>query len=300
MSKLVTIVFVSLTIVFAVKYFDIKNQNNKLKKQLQLDRNMHVNELNEILNRYDVEILKNRDLLNRNKDRLEKNTTLSKKFDKIRYEVSRFKKANSYNLSSNNSESSVVLYKNGYKNKKARAFKKEVDSLKNIILNHSKNYKLHNGRANELNIKKRVLTSKNTDHPNTVSTSRNLTTKNVSGNAIKIVSNNIIETKRFNYAQQIKVCFTLLENNNVFRGNKDIYIQIINPNKSIVSKSDAHIELDNKSLQYSAKTNVFYDNEELDVCVFVDSDKDKLVKGDYEINIFSGSNIIGNTAFSLK
>jgi hypothetical protein len=53
-------------------------------------------------------------------------------------------------------------------------------------------------------------------------------------------------------------------------------------------------------LHYSAKTNVFYDNDQVDVCVFVDPNKSDLLKGDYEINIFSGINIIGNTVFSLK
>ncbi|WP_167626944.1 hypothetical protein [Flavobacterium psychrophilum] len=44
----------------------------------------------------------------------------------------------------------------------------------------------------------------------------------------------------------------------------------------------------------------FYDNDKLDVCLFVDPNKDDMQKGDYKINIFSGINLIGNTVFSLK
>ncbi len=117
---------------------------------------------------------------------------------------------------------------------------------------------------------------------------------------MKTVSNNIVETKRFSNTEQIKVCFTLLENKAALKGNKDVYIQIINPKSRVLSKNGAFVEFGDKSLYYSAKTNVFYENENLDVCVFVGSNKNDVVKGDYELNIFSGTNLIGNTVFSLK
>ena len=100
--------------------------------------------------------------------------------------------------------------------------------------------------------------------------------------------------------EQIKVCFTLLENRATLKGGKDIFIQIINPKNKVVCKNGEYLEIGEKSLFYSAKTNIYYDNDELDVCVFVDPNKTDIIKGDYEINIFSGTNIIGSTVFSLK
>jgi hypothetical protein len=300
LSKVTTIVFVSLATVFGVKYFDSENRNNKLKKELQIDKNTHINELNEILNRYDVEVLKNKDLLNLNKRTQVKNVSYIEKLSAIKVQESKLKEINPYKLYDKNHESAISLHKNISESKRRKMFVGEIDSLKNIITSYTEENSLLASTVNTLNYKNRELLTKNSDYENLISKSRNLTATNVYANGIKIVSNNIIETKRLSSTQQIKVCFSLLENNAAHSGNKDIYIQIINPDNRIVSKNDDFVEINNQSLHYSAKTNVFYENEQLDVCVFVDSDKNKLVKGDYEINIFSGANIIGNTVFSLK
>ena len=148
--------------------------------------------------------------------------------------------------------------------------------------------------------KNKELQKQNSNNENILAVSKNLTATNVYANGIKIMTNNIIETKRFNNTEQIKVCFTLLENKAALKGNKDIYIQIVNPKNKIVSKNGGYIGSGDRLLDYSAKTNIFYDNEDLDVCVFVDPNKDDILKGDYEINIFSGISLIGNTVFSLK
>jgi hypothetical protein len=300
LSKVTTIVFVSLSTVFGVKYFDSENRNNKLKKELQIDKNTHINELNEILNRYDVEVLKNKDLLNLNKRAQVKNVSYIEKLNTIKGHESKLKDINPYKLYDKNHKSTINLHKNISESKRRKTFVGEIDSLKNIITSYSEENSLLASTVNTLNYKNRELLTKNSNYENLISKSRNLTATNVYANGIKIVSNNIIETKRLSSTQQIKVCFSLLENNAAYSGNKDIYIQIINPENRVVSKNDDFVEINNQSLHYSAKTNVFYDNEQLDVCVFVDSDKNKLVKGDYEINIFSGTNIIGNTVFSLK
>ena len=59
--KLTSIVFLSASIVFAVKYYDSENHNQKLKDTNLLDKNTYVNELKEILYRYDKEIIKNKE-----------------------------------------------------------------------------------------------------------------------------------------------------------------------------------------------------------------------------------------------
>ena len=58
--KLTSIVFLSASLVFAVKYYDSEKHNQKLKDINQLDKNTYVNELKEILYRYDKEIIKNK------------------------------------------------------------------------------------------------------------------------------------------------------------------------------------------------------------------------------------------------
>lgn len=274
--KFATVVFVSTAVVFAVKYYDSQSKNKKLKETIQLDKKTYTNDLKEIFNRYDSEVLKNQQLV-ASKELNSKNETIIDK--------KTFKKAKK-EISTNEID--------------AKVFVSKIDSLEEVLKNQSDEDKKLNSQVSVLITKNKELQKQNSNNENILASSKNLTATNVYANGIKILSNNIIETKRFSNTEQIKVCFTLLENKAALKGNKDLYIQIVNPNNKVVNKNGESFKSGDRLLNFSAKTNIFYDNEELDVCVFVDPNKTDMSKGDYEINIFSGINLIGNTVFSLK
>ena len=275
--KVTCVVFITTSIVYAIKFFESKKENTKLKTIILIDKKTYANDLNEIFSRYDSEVVKNITLedLYYNQNLIKTNADTIKKGNyKFRSRAVYVNEDNSHQFT--------------------------IDSLKTVLFNK-------NIQQVELSNRLQILINKNKDlnkqsdfNKVIIANNQNLTATNVFANGIKIVSNNIIETKRFNNTEQIKVCFTLLENKATIRGNKDIFIQIINPKNKVVSKNGDFVEMDDKSLYYSAKTNVYYDNEELDVCVFVDSNKSDILKGDYGINILSGTKIIGSTTFSLK
>lgn len=271
--KLSSVAFLSATLVFAMKYYDSQLKNQELEKSLKLDRETYVNDLKEIFNRYDAEVLKNKKLSGNPEFSSKEETLIDKDV------------------------SNTIQQKNPASNSQVA---KKYDSLKSLLKNQVEESKSLATQVNILVEKNRELSKKNSDNERVIAVSKNLTATNVYANGIKIVSNNIIETKRFNATEQIKVCFTLLENKAAIKGNKDIFIQILNPSNKVVNKNGDFLESKDRLLHYSAKTNVFYDNEEMDVCVFVDPNKNDIQKGDYEINIFSGINLIGSTVFSLK
>ncbi|MEO8516839.1 MAG: hypothetical protein ABI426_08845 [Flavobacterium sp.] len=273
--KLTAIVFVSATIVFAVKWNESQNQNIKLLKSIQLDKKTYTNDLKEIFDRYDAEVSKN----------------------KMLSESNGVKRQNETSEDVLNSDQKIDNFSNSLENKKTLH---RVDSLDEALKDQADQNKLLSNQVSVLLAKNRDLLRLNVNNESVLAISKNLTAVNVSANGVKIVTNNIIETKHFSNTEQIKVCFTLLENKAAVKGNKDIYIQIINPKNKVVSKNGEFVESGNRLLHYSARTNVFYDNDEVGVCVFVDPNKTDLLKGDYELNIFSGINIIGNTVFSLK
>lgn len=275
--KLTSVVFVSITMVFAVKYYDSQSKNKKLKEIIQIDKKTYTNDLKEIFNRYDFELLKNKKLIQSDILKERSETIISR---------SVLKKVQ-------NSNNNPELVANN-------TFVKKIDSLKTTLKKQSDENKSLVNQVNILINKNKELQKQNSNNENIITVSKNLTATNVYANGVKIVSNNIIETKRFSNTEQIKVCFTLLENKAALKGNKDLYIQIVNPKNKIVSKNGEFVETEDKLLHFSAKTNVFYDNDELDVCVFVDPNKNDVLRGDYEINIFSGINLIGSTVFSLK
>jgi hypothetical protein len=280
--KLASIVFLSSTMVMSVKYYESQEKNKKLELSNLLDKKNYVNELREILNRYDAEILKNKKLL----------TSISSLI------------SNQEKSSAENSLATTITVRQKtidiVKKPNTEIYLRQIDSLKLILKKQNEDYKTLSKELLVLINKNNELEREGQKKDNIILVSKNLTATNVYANGIKIISNNLIETKQFNKTEQIKVCFTLLENKATLKGKKDIYIQIINPKNKVISKNGDHMDIGEKSLFYSAKTDVYYDNDLLDVCVFVDPNKADILKGDYEINIFSGTNIIGNTIFSLK
>ena len=123
-----------------------------------------------------------------------------------------------------------------------------------------------------------------------------LSAMNVNAKGVKIYSDayNMSEAK----IQQLRVCFTLEENQLVHTGNKTVYIQVVNPKNQIISAGNTSIESDdNVRLQYSASVNANYQRQDTDVCTYVDLEQKKTIRGKYKINIYHNFVKIGTTIF---
>lgn len=112
-------------------------------------------------------------------------------------------------------------------------------------------------------------------------------------------SGKVVDTKRSSRADKIRACFTLAPNAVAPRGDRILYVQVVNPKGHMVG-DNAVKHFDDKNLNYSASTNVFYEGEELDVCILVNAAEPDLVEGTYTINLFDGENQVGSTTMSLK
>ncbi|HNP67933.1 MAG TPA: hypothetical protein PKH16_08525 [Aequorivita sp.] len=112
-------------------------------------------------------------------------------------------------------------------------------------------------------------------------------------------SGKVVDTKRASRADKIRACFTLAPNAIAQRGDRTLYVQVINPRNKMMG-DDAVKQFEEKNINYSSSTNVFYENDELDVCILVNSAEADLVEGRYTINLFDGSNQIATTTMELK
>ena len=112
-------------------------------------------------------------------------------------------------------------------------------------------------------------------------------------------SGKVVDTRRASRADKIRACFTLLPNAVAPRGNRTLYVQVINPNNNVMGDNVVK-QFEDKNLNYSAATNVFYENEELDVCILVNALESDLVSGNYILNLFEGENQIATTTMVLK
>ncbi|MEM7185035.1 MAG: hypothetical protein AAF466_00145 [Bacteroidota bacterium] len=123
---------------------------------------------------------------------------------------------------------------------------------------------------------------------------------NLKGDAVIVrKSGKIVDTQRSSRADKIRSCFTLAPNIIAEKGDRLLFIQVINPSNNLLGQK-AVMEFEEGTLNYSATTKVFYEQEELDVCVLVDAEEDDLIEGRYVINVFDGATQVATTAMVLK
>ncbi len=112
-------------------------------------------------------------------------------------------------------------------------------------------------------------------------------------------SGKIVDTKRASRADKVRTCFTLAPNIIAEKGDRLLFVQVINPRNNLLGDK-AVIEFEEGTLNYSATTKVFYEQDELDVCVLVDAMEEDLIEGRYVINVFDGSNQVATATMELK
>lgn len=113
------------------------------------------------------------------------------------------------------------------------------------------------------------------------------------------LNKNSKETKRLNYLDKLRICFTLRANPIASAGTKDVYMRILRPDSLVVSTSANNVfEYRGDRIVYTANRQVDYMNQDIDMCIFVDNTGDFVV-GNYYVELYMDDNIIGQTTFAL-
>ncbi len=124
---------------------------------------------------------------------------------------------------------------------------------------------------------------------------------NLSADAVIVrKSGKIVNTQRARRADQVRSCFTLTENAIAQAGDRLLLVQVINPKNNVLGDKAVMTFEDESTLTYSGTTKVFYENQELDVCVMVAAAEADLVDGLYTINVFDGARQVASTTMTLK
>jgi FtsZ-binding cell division protein ZapB len=99
---------------------------------------------------------------------------------------------------------------------------------------------------------------------------------------------------------KLKSEFTLSKNVTTSTGAKMIYMRITRPDEVVLSNPENLLfKFENADLAYSARREIDYEGERLDVAIFWDNDG-SLIKGEYTVDIFTEGNHIGSAKFTLK
>jgi len=268
--------------------YDMYNESQETQQILQAEKEQVINELEDLKVNYDQAIQEKTEV----SEKLEEAKT---RIESLIEEVKKTKKINA---------SIIRRYKKEIAMLKAQRDElyKIADSLRaanmNLIVEKD-------SLSSDLEKQKQfndTLLNKNEQLAQTLNKAKILYPTNLKATGVKIRnSGKIIETSRRRRAQQIRVCFTIPQNDILDYGNQTFYVKVVNPNGDVIGSNDV-VSVGDNQLMISAKEDIVYENKALDVCIFVKpQDKDKeIVKGEYLIEVYHNGNKVGTTNLLLK
>lgn len=161
----------------------------------------------------------------------------------------------------------------------------EIDSTNNVLLERTR-------ISDSLQVETRTMASK-------IDIASQLKVSNLRGEGvIERRSGKLIPNDNNRRVDKVRTCFSLTPNALAESGEKELYVQVYNPNNNLVG-DEIVVQHDGGPMVYSAATKVFYENEELDVCVLANAIEDRLIEGEYKVLVYNGADLIGATSFVL-
>lgn len=113
-------------------------------------------------------------------------------------------------------------------------------------------------------------------------------------------SGKLIPTERARRADKIRVCYTVTKNNLVETGDKEFFVQVLDPQSNVLGLNE-QIQFDNVVLNYSLISKFNYEARNLDICEFIEArGADKFGAGRYVVNVFDQKSLVSSSEFVLK
>jgi FtsZ-binding cell division protein ZapB len=107
------------------------------------------------------------------------------------------------------------------------------------------------------------------------------------------------ETTRVDRIDKIRICFTLRENPIAKAGQKMVFLRIIRPDSlAIATSPDNLFDFNGSKMIFTAKREVDYLNQDIEMCIFVDNNKD-FIPGNYKAELYLEGTLIGGCPFLL-
>lgn len=278
----------SLIVAFAVlAVFSFTNYESAREHQqfVEHEKKLVESELSQMINRYD-------DLASTNEN-LESQVNLTKATTKNVLDSLRLLKSD-ISVITRFKEQLLIL-----KNKNKQLFE-SFDSLNDANIKLERDNILAN---NQLKIQQDAnvsLFKENKSLNKTIEKGSKLTANSFEAKAFQNDKGTLTPTIKAHKAEIIEVCFTLAENALTTKGEKELYVQIVNPKNNVLADRGALVFGDSL-LIYSSKININYNNQVIDVCTKITADPtDKpLTKGSYFVSVFYKDQKLGNTKIIL-
>ncbi|MGZ5282066.1 MAG: hypothetical protein ACXWEY_07295 [Bacteroidia bacterium] len=149
-----------------------------------------------------------------------------------------------------------------------------------------------------------VLKDQNVSLGNKVSLASRLTAENIIITGVRFKGGSKErETSRASQIEKLKICFDIPENKISYAGNKDVFVQIIDPRGQTVSidaLGSGVTTVDGSETQYTTKEQIAYNNEPINSCVYFGKGTQKFEEGKYNIVIYTEGYKMGEKSFTIK
>ncbi|WP_458626726.1 chromosome partitioning protein ParA [Winogradskyella sp. PC D3.3] len=279
----ILLVLFLVTAFYTSKLYSEKQENEKL---LMSEKKQVLNDLNNMAKDYDEAIAENEI---KNQDLIAARERIQGLMDSLKV--------------SQNSVGSLWGYK-----KKYMALQEEMDILltENDRLKGENQYLASSLDSTQIQLAERTMFTdsllvQNTELATVVKDAAALQTVGLVGmGVIERNSGKQIPTERASRSDKIKVCFTVAKNMLTESGDKELYVQVIDPKNNVLGSND-QIEFEDDVLNYSLISRFNYENRNLNICEYINELEDsKFEKGRYTVNVFSDKALISTSEFELK
>lgn len=265
--------------------FNLKNEADETQKQLTEEKALVLKDLNNMAQQYDVAIGENEAA---NQKLVEARERIEGLMDSLKV--------------SENSVRSLWRYKNQF-----LALQDEMETLmeENSALKASNALLATSLDSTKIQLQDRIvfndsLLAQNTELATIVEDAAVLSTVGLKGFGVIVRSSGkLIPTERAGRADKVRVCYTVAKNKLVAPGDKEFFVQVLDPNDNVLGLNE-QIQFDENVLNYSLISKFNYESDNLDICEFVEAKGKDFEKGRYIVNVFDQNNLVSSSQFELK
>jgi len=108
-------------------------------------------------------------------------------------------------------------------------------------------------------------------------------------------------TSRAKRTDKLKICFTVADNVIAEAGDREFYIEVLDPQGNVMGGSNTKSMEDGPTISFTKNTNFYYENAALDVCDYISNYAGEFQSGNYMVNVYDdGLRLLGTSKFELK
>ncbi|MFC2148099.1 hypothetical protein [Eudoraea sp.] len=111
----------------------------------------------------------------------------------------------------------------------------------------------------------------------------------------------LVSTSRAKSTDKFKICFTVADNVIAEAGDRQFLVEVLDPQGNVLGGGMTKSSEDGASVSYSKETDFYYENNDLDVCDFINKPSGDFQKGNYMVNVYDDKlKLLGTSKFALK